>query len=86
MGVALRPLIVVGVVEYPVRYQGGDYGGPDQRRHERRRLQLPSHPQVAEETPAQNHRRNMGRDYPILRAHTGFLTVNSIVGGNWFSA
>ncbi len=49
---------------------------PDQRRHERRRLQPAPHPQVVEETIAQNHRRNMGRDNPVPIAQTGFLTTN----------
>jgi len=48
----------------------------DQRRHERRRLQPPPHPQVVEETSAQNHRRNMGRDNHAIRTQTRFLTAD----------
>ncbi len=49
---------------------------PDQRRHERRRLQPPPHPQMVEETFAQNHRRNMGRDNPAVSAQTRFLKAD----------
>ena len=41
-------------------------GRPHQRRHERRRLQLPAHTQVAQGSLAQNHRRNSDRDHAKL--------------------
>jgi IS5 family transposase len=44
--------------------------------HERRRLQPAPHPQVVEETLAQNHRHHMGRDNSILIAQIDFLTAN----------
>ncbi len=42
--------------------------------YRRDRLQHPPHPQVAEETLAPNHRRNIDADKPVLSAQNGFLT------------
>jgi hypothetical protein len=50
----------------------------DQRRHERRRLQLPTHPQVVEETLDPNHRRHLGCHKPVLSTQIGFLTADEI--------
>ncbi len=57
---------------------------PDQRRHERRRLQPASHPQVVEETIAQNHRRNMGRDNSSV-THFSTLKPASQQRTIWFA-
>ncbi len=51
---------------------------PDQRRHERRRLQPPPHPQVAEKTFVENHRRNGDRHNTTISAQTGFLTADYV--------
>jgi hypothetical protein len=48
----------------------------DQRRHERRRLQLPPHPQMVEAPVVQNHHRDMGRDNTPISAQTRFLTAD----------
>ena len=44
---------------------------PDQRRHERRRLQPAPHPQVVEQALVQNHRRHDRRDHAQISAHFG---------------
>ena len=56
---------------------------PDQRHHERRRLQLPTHPQIAEASLAQNHRSPTEHHNANTGAQITFLTVD-LVGGQAF--
>jgi hypothetical protein len=47
-------------------------------RYERRRLQHPPHPQMAEETFAPNYRRRIGRHITGFGAQKGFLTTDQL--------
>jgi len=51
---------------------------PDQRHHERRRLQLPTHPQMAEASLAQNHRSPTEHHNANTGAQIAFLTVDQL--------